>query len=626
MDTPHPLMSKFERWIELTQAEREAINALPVRQETIRSDESILREGDRPRRSCLLVEGLACNSKVGRNGKLQILAFHLPEDMPDLTSLHLEVRDSDTWAMTNCTLGYMDHRDLDRFCDANLRLAKFLWRSTLIDTSIHRDWTVNVGAREGLNRVAHIFCELMRRMEFLGRARDGSCELPLTQQDMGEATGLSNVHMNRVIEELRGRELISFTRGQLTVHDWNGLVDLADFRDEYLHLLPADRPESRLGGARLKLGGKTAARRDGRSARQRAALIVPLMRRPQTAAPCSSVTCICQSASFQKRAPQSRSSAPEAITAWVPQHRLPALEAKRLTIARRANKHGGMSHASHPVTSPDPQLRYAALIRAYQHTPLLEEVVARLRRQSVPPEAIFIVDSSKDPAVTIQFATLADRVVPYPDEEFNFSKAINVGVAANDLPLTLVISSHVMLEDVNIIAKGWSEARARGLEVVYWTNRETPQDVAIEIDPRSFTGRNGLFNSTALIPTHLIRERPFREEVFAAEDQEWTRYYLRRFRRPVLRIETNSVQYLNPNHSAAKWNHTKLINEELAIGHYVNRRLIMPDRIAARFFRGILATIRQRPGRARMHFGVAKAMLWANFRPPSGRSRYFEDD
>jgi CRP-like cAMP-binding protein len=250
MDTPHPLMSKFERSIDLTEAERDAINALPVRQETIHSDQSILRTGDRPRRSCLLIEGLACNSKVGRNGKRQILAFHLPEDMPDLTSLHLEVRDSDTWAMTNCTLGYIDHRDLDRFCQEHYRLAKFLWRSTLIDTSIHREWTVNVGARDALNRVSHVFCEMMLRMEFLGRAKDGSCALPLTQGDLGEATGLSIVHMNRTLQELRKRELITFTRGQLTIHDWDALVELADFRADYLHLPPVDRPERTVGAPR----------------------------------------------------------------------------------------------------------------------------------------------------------------------------------------------------------------------------------------------------------------------------------------------------------------------------------------------------------------------------------------
>ena len=239
MDTPHPLLAKFERSLTLTEAERDAIIALPVRLEVVKTDQAILREGDRPKRSCMLVEGLACNSKVTHGGKRQILAFHLPEDMPDLTSLHLEVRDSDTWAMTNCTLAYVDHRDLDRFCDEQRRLAKFLWRSTLIDTSIHREWTVNVGAREGLSRMAHLFCELMLRMETLGRARDGSCALPLTQEDLAEATGLSSVHLNRIIQDLRQRELISFTRGQLTVHDWDALVELADFRADYLHLAPA---------------------------------------------------------------------------------------------------------------------------------------------------------------------------------------------------------------------------------------------------------------------------------------------------------------------------------------------------------------------------------------------------
>ncbi len=243
MSQVHPLIPKFERALALTEAERVALIILPIRLETVKSDQAILREGSRPTRACFLTEGLACNSKIGPNGRRQILAFHIPEDTPDLTSLHLEVRDSDTWAMTNCTLAFMDHRDLDRFCQEHYRLAKFLWRSTLIDTSIHREWTVNVGMREGLSRMAHLFCELMLRMKTLGRAKDGTCALPLTQQDLGEATGLSSVHLNRMLQELRKRELITFTRGQLTIHDWDRLVELADFRDDYLHLPPVDRPE-----------------------------------------------------------------------------------------------------------------------------------------------------------------------------------------------------------------------------------------------------------------------------------------------------------------------------------------------------------------------------------------------
>ena len=236
MNVPHPFLSKFERSLALTEVERQAIGALPLRQELVRADQAILREGDRPKRSCMVVEGLACNSKVTRGGGRQILAFHLPEDMPDLTSLHLEVRDSDTWALTDCTLAFVDHRDLDRFCDQHPRLAKFLWRSTLVDASVHREWTVNVGAREGLSRMAHLFCELLLRMATLGRAKNGTCVLPITQGDLAEATGLSPVHINRMIQELRRRNLIAFTRGQLTVHDWDRLVELADFRGDYLHL------------------------------------------------------------------------------------------------------------------------------------------------------------------------------------------------------------------------------------------------------------------------------------------------------------------------------------------------------------------------------------------------------
>ncbi|MBP1805250.1 Crp/Fnr family transcriptional regulator [Rubellimicrobium aerolatum] len=250
MNTSHPLLAKFERSLTLTGAERDAINVLPVRLEVVKADQAILREGDRPKRSFLLVEGLACNSKVGPNGKRQILAFHLPEDMPDLASLYLDLRDSDTWAMTNCTLAFVSHRDLDRFCDEQRRLSKFLWRDTLINASVHREWTVNVGLREGLARMAHLFCELMLRMRALGRAKDGTCDLALTQADLAEATGLSQVHTNRVIQELRRLELISFARGQLTVHDWDGLVETADFRADYLHLPPVDRPESAPGARR----------------------------------------------------------------------------------------------------------------------------------------------------------------------------------------------------------------------------------------------------------------------------------------------------------------------------------------------------------------------------------------
>jgi CRP-like cAMP-binding protein len=238
MAETHPLLSKFERALVLTESERLAIMLLPVQMETVRADQAILREGARPTRSCHLVEGQACSSKVGPNGKRQILAFFIPEDTPDLTSLRLELRDSDIWALNDCTLAYVTHRDLDQLCDEQPRLAKFLWRSTLVDAAIHREWTLNVGLREGLSRLAHLLCEMMVRMEFIDRAKDGSCYLGLTQEDLSEATGLSEVHLNRMLQDLRRRKLISFAKGTLTVHDMDRLAELGDFRADYLHLLP----------------------------------------------------------------------------------------------------------------------------------------------------------------------------------------------------------------------------------------------------------------------------------------------------------------------------------------------------------------------------------------------------
>lgn len=271
-----------------------------------------------------------------------------------------------------------------------------------------------------------------------------------------------------------------------------------------------------------------------------------------------------------------------------------------------------------------PPLQYAAVIRAHECKPLLIEVIEKLRAQTMPPAQVIIVDSSNDQGVTEAFGKLADVVVPYPQEPFNYSKALNLGIDASTQPYTLVISSHVMLDDPETIADGWVAMQGRGAELVFWCRADFPDhELLMDINRRSFNGRNGISNSTALLPTEKLRARPFREEVFSAEDQEWTKYYLRRFGRPILRIQTMGLRYLNPNHGAQVWSHEKLMNEELAIGHFVNRRLIMPDRIAARFMRGVLATIRRRPERARLHFGVARAMVSANFVQPKRTSKYF---
>ena len=233
--TAHPLLVRLARAMALSEAERSAISQVTIQRAVVQADEVIVRAGDKPSNSFIITGGLACISKVAAEGR-QITAFLIPGDMPDLYSLQLQTLDSDIWPITRCQLAYMPHVDLRRLCHTHPRIADELWRDTLVTGAIHREWVVNLGQRDATSRLAHVFCEMMLRSEAAGLAQSRSCPLPLTQQDLAEATGLSLVHVNRTIQDLRGQGLITFGQGRLTVLDWQRLVEVADFQAEYLHL------------------------------------------------------------------------------------------------------------------------------------------------------------------------------------------------------------------------------------------------------------------------------------------------------------------------------------------------------------------------------------------------------
>ena len=236
MPAEHPLFSKLARRLVLSEAEAAAVRAVPVESVPVKADQNISREGDRPSRSCLVLEGVVCSSKMVAGGKRQIMALHIAGDGPDLHSLHLTLLDSDIWAITDGRLAYMAHKDLRALNREHPRLGEELWRTTLVDGSIYREWMVNVGQREALSRMAHLFCETMLRMEEAGLGQNGTCPFPVTQADLSEMASMSNVHVNRTLQELRGQNLISFGKGSLTIHNWGRLVALGDFRSDYLHL------------------------------------------------------------------------------------------------------------------------------------------------------------------------------------------------------------------------------------------------------------------------------------------------------------------------------------------------------------------------------------------------------
>src|SRR4051812_24524030 len=211
-----PVIRKLESVFTLSNAERDALLRLPIQITDIRTDQDIIREGDRPSRCFALLEGFACIFKMTGEGKRMILGFHIPGDMPDLQSLHLEVLDSSIGTLTRCKLGFIQHEPIRELCDAYPRLAAAFWRETLIDASIFREWVTNVGRRDSYARIAHVMCELLVRLRAVGLAEDHQLELPITQSEFADATGISTVHVNRTLQELRGDGLIQLKGEKLT--------------------------------------------------------------------------------------------------------------------------------------------------------------------------------------------------------------------------------------------------------------------------------------------------------------------------------------------------------------------------------------------------------------------------
>ncbi len=232
----HPLLRKLESIVDdLTAEEREALLGLPMMVRDVHADQDIVRDGDQPSQCCLILEGLAFRYKLAGDDRRQILAFHIPGEMPDLLSLHLKTLDHSIAALTPARLGFIQHRALFTLMAEFPRLAGMLWRETLIDAAIFREWMVGMGRRKAPSRIAHLLCEMYVRLDGIGLAQDATVPLRVTQDEIGDALGLSAVHTNRALQYLRSEDYITFDGRNLTIHDWDGLAQEGEFDATYLH-------------------------------------------------------------------------------------------------------------------------------------------------------------------------------------------------------------------------------------------------------------------------------------------------------------------------------------------------------------------------------------------------------
>lgn len=238
------VLRKLETLYKLSGEELNALATVPTQVAECRSEQVLVREGDRPWRCCSILEGFACSFKSLRNGQRQITAFHIPGDMPDLQSLHHKVADTGIAAITSCTVAFIEHEVVRDLCARYPCLANSFWRETLNDASIHREWVTNIGQRDASSRIAHLACEFLTRMQAAGLAENHTCRFPITQAELADATGMSSVHVNRSLQHLRASGLISLKGEQLSALDWPALKNFAGFDPSYLHL---DESEQQIG-------------------------------------------------------------------------------------------------------------------------------------------------------------------------------------------------------------------------------------------------------------------------------------------------------------------------------------------------------------------------------------------
>ena len=230
------LIRKFESIAPLSEADRQGLRSISGLMRQLRAYEDVVREGDRPDTVCMIVDGFACRYKILADGKRQIISFHIPGDTPDILSLFLKTMDHNLCALAPTTIAHAPHQVMFDLFARYPSLVQLFWRDTLIDAAIFREWMVGLGRLEAYPRLAHVLCELMTRMKAVGKAHGNTCPFPLTQAEIGDALGMSTVHVNRTLQELRADKLISLQSGVLHILDWEGLERACDFDPSYLHL------------------------------------------------------------------------------------------------------------------------------------------------------------------------------------------------------------------------------------------------------------------------------------------------------------------------------------------------------------------------------------------------------
>jgi CRP-like cAMP-binding protein len=238
-NTPHPLepmVRKLQQWTKLDGTEQKAILALPYTIEQAEPGRYIVREGDQPKHSCLLVTGFAYRQKIMDDGSRSICSIHMRGDIVDLQNSLLRTADHNVQALTRCKLALIPRDAIRQLAFAMPNVGMAMWYDTLVDASIFREWIANVSRRSAKAALAHLLCEFGVRLEAADLGEKLHYELPMSQEQLADCTGLTSVHVNRTLKALEESGDISRTIRHVAIADWAKISSTADFRSAYLHL------------------------------------------------------------------------------------------------------------------------------------------------------------------------------------------------------------------------------------------------------------------------------------------------------------------------------------------------------------------------------------------------------
>jgi CRP-like cAMP-binding protein len=202
----------------------------------LKAHQYVVWDGDRPQNTCLLVSGFAFRHKLAGNGGRQILSIHMKGDLIDLQNSLLGVADHNVQMMTDGSVALVPAQAMVDLAFRMPGIGMAMWYETLVEGSIFREWILNVGRRDAFTAIAHLLCEFALRAEQAQISQATSYELPLTQEQLADAVGLTSVHVNRTLMRLEEEGHIRRNRRNIQIDDWQNLAKVADFEPRYLHV------------------------------------------------------------------------------------------------------------------------------------------------------------------------------------------------------------------------------------------------------------------------------------------------------------------------------------------------------------------------------------------------------